>query len=96
MNSDHCSRQPGLPEESPALSSQIAPKAKLICRDRCSTKAGKPDEEANVSVVNVPLKTMAAEAPITAKKGEYSGLSSEDILALLTGRYSYKVNYANF
>lgn len=25
---------------------------------------------------------MAAEAPITAKKGEYSGLSSEDILAL--------------
>ncbi|CAG5897624.1 unnamed protein product, partial [Menidia menidia] len=28
-------------------------------------------------------QTMAAEAPITAKKGEYSGLSSEDILALL-------------
>lgn len=27
---------------------------------------------------------MAAEAPITAKKGEYSGLSSEDILALLS------------
>lgn len=28
---------------------------------------------------------MAAEAPITAKKGEYSGLSSEDILALFSG-----------
>lgn len=28
---------------------------------------------------------MAAEAPITAKKGEYSGLSSEDILALVSG-----------
>lgn len=40
-------------------------------------------------LVYLPLKTMAAEAPITAKKGEYSGLSSEDILALLSGRYSY-------
>lgn len=36
---------------------------------------------------------MAAEAPITAKKGEYSGLSSEDILALFSGRYSYKADY---
>lgn len=36
-----------------------------------------------------PLKTMAAEAPITPKKGEYSGLSSEDILALFSGRYGY-------
>lgn len=36
---------------------------------------------------------MAAEAPITAKKGEYSGLSSEDILALFSGRYSYKTDY---
>ncbi len=35
---------------------------------------------------------MAAEAPITAKKGEYSGLSSEDILALFSGRYSYKAD----
>lgn len=32
----------------------------------------------------LPLKTMAAEAPITPKKGEYSGLSSEDILALFS------------
>lgn len=36
-----------------------------------------------------PLKTMAAEAPITPKKGEYSGLSSEDILALFSGRCGY-------
>lgn len=39
---------------------------------------------------------MAAEAPITAKKDEYSGLSSEDILALLSGRYSYKTDYVFF
>lgn len=39
---------------------------------------------------------MAAEAPITAKKGEYSGLSSEDILALLSGRHGYKSDYLLF
>lgn len=39
---------------------------------------------------------MAAEAPITAKKGEYSGLSSEDILALFSGRYSYKADFLLF
>lgn len=27
-------------------------------------------------LIELPLKTMAAEAPITAKKGEYSGVSS--------------------
>ncbi|TNN83423.1 hypothetical protein EYF80_006404 [Liparis tanakae] len=36
---------------------------------------------------------MAAEAPITAKKGAYSGLSSEDILALFSGRHGYKADY---
>lgn len=39
---------------------------------------------------------MAAEAPITAKKGEYSGLSSADILALFSGRHSYKAEYVIF
>lgn len=45
--------------------------------------------------VQLPLKTMAAEAPITAKKGEYSGLPSDDILALLSwgGRAARRANF---
>lgn len=44
----------------------------------------------------LPLKTMAAEAPITPKKGEYSGLSSEDILALFSGWYDYGADCVPF